>query len=687
MSHLSSVGFSKEVEGYGDMIENIHEKKNHNVDQIFTLKSRLFDMLIGDWDRHDDQWRWASFEEGGFTYYRPIPRDRDQAFFKFNGVIPTIANGEWVMRKFQSFGPDIRDIVGQNFNARYFDRSWLTQMNREDWQAMALYIKENLSDADIEAAIALFPDTAKHWNGDFLISSLKARRDILPEIAERYYRVLAKSVDVVGKNDDDYFKVERLDDGKVKVTVSALKNGEADENYTYYERIFDPSDTKEIILYGLDGKDVYTLSGKVNKSILVRIVGGEEKDKVQDDSRVTGPRKMTRYYDDQDKNDYEKSSEMKTSFRKDVNVLQYDRRDFVYNTCFILPFVGANPDDGLFLGGGVTWTSHGFDKPDFKTVQKVRANYAFKTGAFNINYEGLFRKVLGPLDFGIDFSTHQPLNFQYNGAGNETLEIDFDLSRVSLNNMVIKPYLAYTNKSGSSTVMLSIHGDNWRYNEIESDGVELGIPITDDTFIGAGLGYQYTNIDNITSPHRGVRFTAGVDRSYGQDNPLADSLFFADPSSVFAASTDIEFTRLQSELALYFPLDWMPLKSTLAVRGGVKHNDGNFNFYQSAFIGGQNEFRGVRRNRYAGHTAQYNNVELRVDLRRFKNYTLPFELGVMGHYDLARVWLEGENSDKWHNSIGGGIYINILSAMTINATYSIADQQDGVLIVQGKFFF
>jgi|GEM_PF-6394386 len=55
-----------------------------------------------------------------------------------------------------------------------------------------------------------------------------------------------------------------------------------------------------------------------------------------------------------------------------------------------------------------------------------------------------------------------------------------------------------------------------------------------------------------------------------------------------------------------------------------------------------------------------------MDLRRFKNYTLPFKLGVMGHYDLAKVWLEGENSDDWHNSIGGGVYFNILSALTIN---------------------
>ena len=43
-------------------------------------RRRLFDMLIGDWDRHQDQWRWIEFKENGKKVYRPMPRDRDQAF-------------------------------------------------------------------------------------------------------------------------------------------------------------------------------------------------------------------------------------------------------------------------------------------------------------------------------------------------------------------------------------------------------------------------------------------------------------------------------------------------------------------------------------------------------------------------------------------------------------------------------
>jgi hypothetical protein len=49
------------------------------------LKARLFDLMIGDWDRHRDQWRWARFE--GKPDWQPIPDDRDQAFSRYEGLV------------------------------------------------------------------------------------------------------------------------------------------------------------------------------------------------------------------------------------------------------------------------------------------------------------------------------------------------------------------------------------------------------------------------------------------------------------------------------------------------------------------------------------------------------------------------------------------------------------------------
>jgi hypothetical protein len=31
-------------------------------------------MLIGDWDRHSDQWKWAEYKDGDKVIYKPIPK-------------------------------------------------------------------------------------------------------------------------------------------------------------------------------------------------------------------------------------------------------------------------------------------------------------------------------------------------------------------------------------------------------------------------------------------------------------------------------------------------------------------------------------------------------------------------------------------------------------------------------------
>ncbi|NJW55459.1 hypothetical protein, partial [Salinimicrobium oceani] len=46
-----------------DLLEELRENPQASVDEQEYIKARLFDMLIGDWDRHQDNWRWAEYEE------------------------------------------------------------------------------------------------------------------------------------------------------------------------------------------------------------------------------------------------------------------------------------------------------------------------------------------------------------------------------------------------------------------------------------------------------------------------------------------------------------------------------------------------------------------------------------------------------------------------------------------------
>jgi hypothetical protein len=81
-----------------DLLENLHKDEKHAVDEDEYIKARLFDMLIGDWDRHYDQWRWAEYKAQ--VIYRPIPRDRDQAVF--DGALLSILMTIPTLRHMQS---------------------------------------------------------------------------------------------------------------------------------------------------------------------------------------------------------------------------------------------------------------------------------------------------------------------------------------------------------------------------------------------------------------------------------------------------------------------------------------------------------------------------------------------------------------------------------------------------------
>src|SRR3989442_10968654 len=60
--------------------ERLTRDSRERVDSRAFLAARLLDVFVGDWDRHPDQWRWGRVDQGDLPVWRPIPRDRDQAF-------------------------------------------------------------------------------------------------------------------------------------------------------------------------------------------------------------------------------------------------------------------------------------------------------------------------------------------------------------------------------------------------------------------------------------------------------------------------------------------------------------------------------------------------------------------------------------------------------------------------------
>src|SRR5437867_1965959 len=250
------------------------------VDSRAFLAARLMDVFVGDWDRHPDQWRWARFDEGAVHVWRPIPRDRDQAFSRVDGLLP------WLARYYHpdvvSFGDRYPDAVGLTWNGRALDRRLLTDIDKPVWDSVAAALQARLTDPVIDAAARRLPPEYYTRDGARLSRALKQRRDRLREMSDRYYALLADVVDVQATDDADLAEVERRGDGSVAVVLSR-RNGP-----TYYARTFRPQQTSEVRLYLHGGDDHVVVRGGGRGGITVRVVTGAGNSEIVDSARGAG---------------------------------------------------------------------------------------------------------------------------------------------------------------------------------------------------------------------------------------------------------------------------------------------------------------------------------------------------------------------------------------------------------------
>ncbi|MEM6806186.1 MAG: hypothetical protein AAF696_32610, partial [Bacteroidota bacterium] len=342
---------AKDVENTPTVIEKTLETPKHRVDEFNLARARLFDLLIGDIDRHDDQWRWGKFKSKKLTIYRPFPRDRDLAFLKADGFFPWIIDRKWGNRRVSNFVDNIDDPVGLASGGDALDRHWLSSLEWEDWQGIVDSMQTSLTDKAIENAFLRWPKELQDLHSDELIGKLKARRDNLDNTARIYYEGLSEFVDIKGTSKRDLFEVRRVSDDQTIVKVFKLKEKSGKKDYQYYERTFNTKETKELRLFGFGADDIFDIQGKVNSAILVRIIGGEDKDQVINTSLVSGGKK-TWVYDTKEGNDFQLGKDGRNLTSNDTIVNNFNRKERKFNVTAPLVSFGFNADDGVFIGGG-----------------------------------------------------------------------------------------------------------------------------------------------------------------------------------------------------------------------------------------------------------------------------------------------------------------------------------------------
>ena len=157
------------------------------IDQQQLVRARLFDLLIGDWDRHSKQWGWVLQQRSDQVVAIPLAGDRDNAFFRIDGVIPTILTNHIVQPMVRPFEEDIDHIPGYVYP---FDLYFLKGVPKDVFIAEAEFIQQQLTDEKIDKAIQEWPENLVRLNGDEIAVKLKSRRNKLVEYAIEFHEVI-----------------------------------------------------------------------------------------------------------------------------------------------------------------------------------------------------------------------------------------------------------------------------------------------------------------------------------------------------------------------------------------------------------------------------------------------------------------------------------------------------------------
>src|SRR5881392_571144 len=157
------------------LFEHLEHSARHRVDSRAYLAARLMDVFIGDWDRHHDQWRWARFDSGEVHIWRPIPRDRDQAFARLDGFLVWLTGFYWP--QLVGFGDDYPSIWRLTLAGEVPDRRLLQDLEKPVWDSIARTLQARLTDSVIDGAVRRLPPEYLRKNGAALTRALRRRRD------------------------------------------------------------------------------------------------------------------------------------------------------------------------------------------------------------------------------------------------------------------------------------------------------------------------------------------------------------------------------------------------------------------------------------------------------------------------------------------------------------------------------
>ncbi len=688
------------------LFDKLEEDDDERVDEPEYIKARLMDIFVGDWDRHTDQWRWAGYRESETRRWVPIPRDRDQAFARFDGLLPWIASV--AVPQLEGFGDDLPEIEDLTWSGRFVDRRLLSWSGRAVWDSIAQVLRERLTDEVIEGAVRLLPDAMYALEGEGLIRSLKIRREALPDAAREFYELLAEYPEIRLSDKREYVDIAYLDGGLVDVAVFKRDKGSGEKKGApRFHRIFRDDETHEIRVYLQGGDDLVRVRGRRSASTGIVVVGGKGDDEILDESTGGGLANAPLFsifstpavsvYDEDPGTRRESLTRLRfdaTPAKKpatDLEKYEPKLRDYGYDWKFA-PWYSVSPDEGLFVGGGPILYKHGFRADPYVYRMQLRAGYATAPGRMRLDYSGDFHDILPGrrLNVLVEFSQLDILNYfgEGNGTALDDSLLDAGHYKARSRHFLFAPSLIF------------------RISEPTSVSVGLGLREFDpDPSAGTIIADLAPPGPGGDSWYGSVRVDAAYDTrdipSAATGGVLSRLRFSAHHPLTRGYGS---FQRLAGEFRTYFTPGGSPV--TLAIRGGAQKNWGGYPWYESVFLGGSAgsldgvhvgpdaggsagsgvPLRGYEVQRFAGGAAVHGAAEMRARLASFM-FLVPAKFGVTLGAETGRVFAAGESSTRWHAAIGGGIWFSFIGpANVLGLSVVRSPERTGIYLAGGMSF-
>lgn len=652
---------SSKITDTESLYEELRENPASYVDQKGFLTARLVDFLVGDWDRHQGQWRWASYEDGERIRWEPIPRDRDWAFNNINGALTKLT--AIYFPKYVGFSNRPPDVSRMAFSAQLMDRRLLTGLERSEFEAVADELVKKLPDPVLERAVNVLPPEYRSVAGAELLQALRTRRDAIPQTAREYYELLATWVDLYGTEGSDLARFENLAEGGVRVRIESGDDAKGGP-FEVVDRTFRAVETQEIRVYLTDGDDRAEFSGADDWPLNVRVIGGDGDDVFRDATNGRGLHVYDddgdndlelgglAFFDDREYDDFDKVEE------RPRPVVAWNWRD--WGSVWIpRPELRYQSDVGLFVGLGVARYGFGFRKQPYES----RISAALLTGLRFGKSIGDFEVVLPLNETGLqahlnaEWHTQTPARFF--GLGNDTQTGTSEEFNETIRSGVVVDLLAVQDFDSVFSVYagptLGARG-----------AVEAESTIFETQPVYGSLNFQQI----------GVRAGANLDTRNDPYSPTAGFVVRAQ-ARVFPALLDVvdAFAGASVDARTYVSPGG-PGEPTLHLRAFGHETFGRTPYGELATLGGASSLPGFEKERFAGDRAVSGSALLRV---RLFNVSLLTDLGVglTGVASTGRVWVDGASPGAWHAAYGGGIWIDVVRLQRpVSVTF--ADGGDGL---------